>query len=321
MDFLKTLKAPSPVFPNDTNELIFLNSNASITEGFKVLINNNISSVPIYDEGSNTYTASLSLLDVVLHALDTLSPSDSDDESSILLALTNFCDKIEFRRHKAKDIAERSKKSPPVVGKNVSIDQVVDIMVKTKAHHVLVRNENGTLINVITQTRIIESVGMLFEVDPQLTELGVQTVQKLGLGLRDVISVSENTKTSTAFRTIAENGVSGIAVVDKNDVLIGNISTRDLRAIKHDALFIKLLHLPVLEYLEASHKEYGVPKLLVKSTLEDTYRTVMERIVENKVHRCYIVDKADKLLGVITLWDLLDTLQRFSKPNVHAPMV
>jgi len=308
------------VFPNDTNELIFLNSNASISEGFQVLINNNISSVPIFDDASNTYSASLSLLDVVIHALDTLTPTD-EDESSILLAMTNFCDKIEFRRHKAKDIAEKSKKPPPVVGKEVSIEQVVDIMVKTKAHHVLVRNESGALINVITQTRIIESVSMLFGVDPQLTELGVQTVGKLGLGLRDVISVQETTKTADAFRKIAENNVSGIAVVDKNDELIGNISTRDLRAIKHNALFINLLHLPVRQYQEACQKEYGVPNLLVKCTKEDTYRTVMERIVENKVHRCYIVDKDDKLLGVIALWDLLDTLQKFSRPNVHGPMV
>ena len=36
MDFLKTLKAPSPVFPNDSNKLVVLNSDSSIADAFQV---------------------------------------------------------------------------------------------------------------------------------------------------------------------------------------------------------------------------------------------------------------------------------------------
>jgi len=239
--------------------------------------------------------------------------------------LTNVSDKLEFQRCKARDVAGKARQAPPVVtDKSVTIDKVVDIMVKTKAHHVLALNEQGDLINVITQTRIIECVNMLFGVDPQLTELGTKTVVQLGLGLRNVISIHESAKTVDAFRALAENNVSGVPIVNNDGIAVGNISVRDLRAIKHNASFLQLLHLPLSEYLEASRKQFAVPQSLVKCYLEDSFRSVMERIVENKVHRCYVVDKNNKLLGVVTMWDLLNTMQHYYSPppvKVHLPMV
>jgi len=318
MDFLKTLKVPSPVFPNDSNKLIELNDDASVAEGFKTLIAQNILSVPLFDEKTHSYTTSLSMLDVVLHAIDSIGDYNSDVASSVSSALSILSEKEHFRAYKAKDIAGKSQEPIPVISDpQVTIDRVLDIMVKTKAHHVLaVRGKE--LCNVITQSRIVECLSMLFGVDPTFTALGGKTVQELSLGLRNVVSIHDNIRTVDAFRVLAENHITGMAVLNNSGALVGNISVRDLRAIKSNAAFLKLLLLPLSEYLEIAHTEFGVNNVAVKCGVNDTYKTVMERIVENKVHRCYVVSDSCELVGVVTMWDLLNQLVNFSV-TTHAP--
>jgi hypothetical protein len=83
---------------------------------------------------------------------------------------------------------------------------------------------------------------------------------------------------------------------------VGNISESDLQAIQSNAQYLKMLNLPVTEYLEMMRKhqqsEPRAHKLrpLVKCEAIDTYRTVVERIAEARVHRCYVVDHSQKLV-------------------------
>jgi len=318
MDFLKTLKVPSPVFPNDSNKLIELNGDASVAEGFKILIFQNVLSVPLFDSKTHSYTTSLSMLDVVLHAIDSVGDFELDVTSGVSSALSILSEKERFRAYKAKDIAGKSNEPIPVISDpQVTIDRAVDLMVKTKAHHVLVV-KGAELCNVITQSRIVECLSMLFGVDPTFTALGSKTVQELNLGLRNVVSMQENAKAVDAFRVLAEKHITGMAVLNSSGSLIGNISVRDLRAIRSNAAFLKLLLLPLSEYLEVAHSEFGVSNAVVKCGMRDTYKTVMERIVENKVHRCYVVSDSGELVGVVTMWDLLNQLVNFSV-TTHAP--
>lgn len=146
---------------------------------------------------------------------------------------------------------------PVISDPQVTIDRVVDIMVKTKAHHVLAV-KGKELCNVITQSRIVECLSMLFGVDPTFTVLGGKTVQELNLGLRNVVSTHESAKAVDAFRMLAEKHISGMAVLNNSGAIVGNISVRDLRVIRSNAAFLKLLLLPLSEYLEIAHTEFGI---------------------------------------------------------------
>jgi len=306
------------VFPNDSSSLVELNGDASVAEGFKLLISQNILSVPLFDEKTHSYTTSLSMLDVVLHAIDSIGDFEADVASGVSSALSVLSEKEHFRAYKAKDIAGKSQEPIIVISDpQVTIDRVVDKMVKTKAHHVLAVKDKE-LCNVITQSRIVECLSMLFGVDPTFTALGGKTVEELNLGLCDVVSIHDHTKAADAFRMLAEKRITGMAVLSDSGALIGNISVRDLRAIKSNAAFLKLLLLPISEYLEIAHTEFGMSSAVVKCGVNDTYKTVMERIVENKVHRCYIVNESGELAGVVTMWDLLNQLVNFSV-TPHAP--
>lgn len=56
------------------------------------------------------------------------------------------------------------------------------------------------------------------------------TPQDLGF-LKKVITVNENIPTIQSFRTIAENNVTAVAVVNNEGKLVGNLSASDLKVI------------------------------------------------------------------------------------------
>jgi len=317
MDFLATIKAPSPVFPNDQNAIISVNSDASVSQAFQVLIKNNILSAPVFDYEQNKYCYMFSIRDVVEHALRVLDETESDENIPAVAFLT---EKDHFRNYKVKDVVGR--KEPLVeVGTNITVDKVVELMVHSKAHRVVSLNPDHSLNNIITQSRIVECLVQLFDVSPSLGFLGKQTVKDLGLAKTDsIVGVRESDKAIQAFRIMCQNNVSALPVLSSNNQLVGNISESDLRAIQSNAQYLKLLYLPVGEYLEAMRKhETTLPrarkaKPLVKCELIDTYRSVVERVVETKVHRCYVVDGSGTMIGVISLHDILRSLVKFAPP-------
>lgn len=314
MDFLATIKAPSPVFPNDQNAIVSVSADASVSQGFQVLIKNNILSAPVFDYEQNKYCYMFSLRDVVEHALRVLGEVEFSDEN--IPAVAFLTEKDHFRNYKVKDIVGRKEKLVEV-GTDITVDKVVELMVHSKAHRVISLNADRSLNNIITQSRIVECLVQLFDVSPSLGALGKQTVGDLRLATESIISVKESDKAIEAFRLMCQKDVCGLPVLGANNKLVGNISESDLRTIQSNAQYLKLLYMPVCEYLEAMQKhESTLPRArkarsLVKCELTDTYRTVVERVVESKVHRCYVVDGSGTAIGVISLHDLLRALVNF----------
>jgi len=322
MDFLATIKAPSPIFPNDQNAIVSVGADAPVSQAFQVLIKNNILAAPVFDYSKNKYCCMFSMRDVVYHALRVLDETKFEDED--VPSITFLTEKDHFRNYKVQDVI-CGKEKLVEVGTDVTVDKVVELMARTGAHRVVSLNPDGSLNNIITQFRVLECLVQLFEVSPSLGKLGNQTIVDLGIGQKDsLITVNEEAKAVNAFKTMCDHNVSGLPVIRSDGTLVGNISESDLRVIQSNAQYLKMLYLPVSEYLEvmkrhlSSSSPKGCVKPLVKCEPIDTYRTVVERIVENKVHRCYIVDSSDHIIGAISLRDILTALVKFS-PEASAP--
>jgi len=306
MEFLKTLKAPSPVFPNDVNAIVSVCEDATVAQGFETLIKHNILAAPVFDSSKKQYCYMFSMRDVLYHALHILDELQLGDDTPAVAFLT---EKDHFRNYKVKDIAGHFDKLFEV-GTDAPVDKLVELMVTQNVHRIISINPDHSLSNIITQSRVVECLVQLFDVSPSLGALGKQTVKDLQLAkTSDIVSVRDSEKAINAFRKMHEHKVSALPVLDANGRVVGNISESDLKAIKCNAQYLKLLFLPVSEYLEATGK-----KDLVKCEMIDTYRTVVERVVQAHVHRCYVVDDKCKLIGVVSLHDILRALVRFSSP-------
>jgi CBS domain-containing protein len=324
MDFLKTLKTPSPVFPNDECKLMWIDIDESIQNGFQLLVFNNVLALPVRDQSSrdNPYPGFFSMLDIVHHVVDTLGTLvfPEEDASEFMSLLT---EKEQFRGHKVRQIMGLSKEPFVIVGEYETVDGVIRKMVDHKAHRALAlsADKDKRLVNIITQSRLAECINELWDVDPGLSELGQKTISELDLGSKEVVWVSDSSRALDAFKLIKEKGISGVAVVCRDSTsqehphpkLVGNISTHDLMCVKSSGKYLKLLYGTVSDYLQTlKYMSPHTPRGLITCTPKDRLRDVLHEIVTNRVHRSYIVKshEGNQLLGVISLTDILNRIVR-----------
>ncbi len=113
----------------------------------------------------------------------------------------------------------------------------------------------------------------------------------------DPITLKPDDTVGDALKIMRENRIGGIPIVDKNNLLVGMLTNRDLRFEKN---------------AKKKVSEVMTKDKLVTGTA-NTDMTKAERILEqHKIEKLPIVDKAGKLIGLITF---RDTMQLKSHPN------
>lgn len=111
--------------------------------------------------------------------------------------------------------------------------------------------------------------------------------------VRDVITISQDYTVDDAERIMEEYSISGLPVVDENDELLGIITTRDVKYIQNKGTLVK----------------DAMTKNVVHGNEDITHDEAMNIMYENRIERLPIVDKNNKLIGMITLRDILKRKQ------------
>ena len=116
----------------------------------------------------------------------------------------------------------------------------------------------------------------------------------------------------TAFKTLAEHSLSALAITDKHQdgKLVGTLSVSDLRSISGRAEIEKLIeemrNMNVSDFLSRV-KESSLNRVTDLVTCQEgkTLEAVMQRALESKVHRVWIVDGDQRPVGVMSYTDMI----------------
>jgi len=108
-----------------------------------------------------------------------------------------------------------------------------------------------------------------------------------------------------AFLKIKETRHPGLAVVNDAGVLVGNISSSDIKSVIIDELYASL-HEPVSTLLQRSSEAFERPLRGIYCTATDNLQQVLPTFSMEKIHRLYIVDQDKHLFGVISLIALME---------------
>ncbi len=106
----------------------------------------------------------------------------------------------------------------------------------------------------------------------------------------DPITMFEDALVQDALVLMKENSIGGIPVVDAHNVLKGIVTNRDLR-------FEKNLTRPVKEIMTSNN--------LITTSESTDLVTAEEILQENKIEKLPVVDKSNKLIGLITYRDII----------------
>jgi len=107
--------------------------------------------------------------------------------------------------------------------------------------------------------------------------------------IHDPITLLETALLKEAFKVMKENKIGGIPVVDKEMKLKGILTNRDLR-------FQKNLELPVTEVMTKTN--------LITGNVNTNLEKAEEILVKHKIEKLPLVDKNNKLIGLITYKDI-----------------
>ncbi|MCB0507228.1 MAG: IMP dehydrogenase [Chitinophagales bacterium] len=126
-------------------------------------------------------------------------------------------------------------------------------------------------------------------IDAQAAE--VRKVKRSESGLiTDPITLNPNMKVAEAFASMSENKIGGIPITDDNGILVGILTNRDLRFCKDKNMLIG---------------ELMTKERLITAPEKTTLKEAEEILHQYRIEKLPIVDKNNKLVGLITYKDIL----------------
>ena len=104
--------------------------------------------------------------------------------------------------------------------------------------------------------------------------------------IKNVYVIKVGSKVALARLKMMRHGVGGLPVVDKDDVVVGMITQRDIALAGSD-----VSHLQVEDLMTVN---------LIKGNANTTLKEIVETMIKTGIQRIPIVDKKGRLLGLVT---------------------
>eukprot|EP01132_Coremiostelium_polycephalum_P001168 gene1168-1479_t len=287
------------IFPTKTSEIFSVNSNDTVKNALKMMVQKKVLSLPVFDTTSRRFNKFVDMVDIVSFCMKNFSKKEVSE-----LDLTALMESREiFDTTKVADICDNSGRNPyKSVEAGAPLSIAIDLMVKWNVHRIPVIDAEGTLVSILTQSRVVDYINHHID-----SMDGAKKLKDIDIGTPDVVTIRHTDLTWDAFRLIHDSNVSAVGVVDENSVLIGNVSVSDMKMIGFDGSLISRMYLPVETFIQMIPKSPEIKSfntvLCVQenTTLEET----MLKFNLSRVHRLYLVDNETKPLKVISQGDIL----------------
>jgi len=300
-------------------------SEDKLPQVLKTLAKNNISSAPV--KSGNSWIGLIDMLDLVSTLSSIIEAKLEAMNATTMGTPAGPClDWDELELVKSQEIGELcdiSEQNPWVsISENETLTQILRLMSKkTNIHRLPVLYDDiqspssnsgdyDDVIVLLSQSAVLQYIlNNIGKVPENIRNSRVQDWfhPKTTNFKSNVESVSVIEPTYKAFRKIAQKELTGVAIVNATGELCGCLSASDLKRSKEES-FLNDLYLPVGKYI--SLKRADLFHKAITCTWDDSLQTVAEKLVQNKVHRVFVVEEQDegeavKPVGVISLCDAL----------------
>lgn len=182
---------------------------------------------------------------------------------------------------------------------NDEVAKLLDPFVKG-VHRVVVLH-HGTDPNASEVCTQSDFVRWIFHCHSAFSRNTDKSLEALGLvNGGSVVTVTDKETALDAFRKAVTKELSSVAVVDASGRLVGTVSASDLKAL--DAEHLRFATLNVMDFL-AKYSPRSVNP--VSAAKQCSLRTVMAKMLQQRVHRVWICDGDHKPIGVVSMTDVI----------------
>jgi len=244
----------------------------------------------------------MNLLDIVSYLVDVyqFQTTETTDPRLEELVLQD-----RFKNTPVSSLGLRAWRNPwYTISQDATVQDALDMFSRTRADQIAVFDNNGNFVNILTQYMLVHWLAQ--RPSDEIGQLDSKSVQTFRLGYQRVVRVHKNRPVLHAFIRMDDVGVSGVAVTDDGNKVIGNISTTDLKDIGGRAENFRKLYMDCGTFL--SQKEYGkeIPQLLCVHR-DQSIRELLDMFIRYNIHRVYVVERDDfRPVGVISDGDIIN---------------
>lgn len=277
-----------------SGKIVVFDMELAVKSAFIALLENNLSSAPIWDSEEQDYVGMVTVSDfinILLH----FHPKEN----------VNILKELE--KHRIRTWRDIISLKPNLIfnGPEDSLFFASTTLLDRHVHRLPItdRAQSNTILQIFTHHTILN-----FVLD-RLIDLDIFecSIQELGIGtFENVRTLSRDTPLHQVLRVLSEQQMSAIPIVNENGEIVDVYSKTDVIALVKQ-VSLDFLDKPVSEILKFMRQdaEAACPLVFLKS---ETLSTVLKRLLDHRVYRLICVDSfaSNKVVGVISLSQILD---------------
>jgi len=271
--------------------LIMLGHQETVENAEKILSNNNILSAPVINMASSTCWGSVDIVDLIKYVVWLPHTQMGAFPSNTQM-------KQRFQHPVSSVVAALNQHEFVPVDFDVNIAQILANYFSRLIHRVPVMNNEKRIIGVVSQFDVVRFVYDNIQTSEEFRLIAAKPLFELFdfTKFTAVISVNQRETLMEVFRKIVSHGITGLAVIDNDGKLIGNLSASDFK--DFDAMNIQRTNTIRVGSFIRQQKPICCKRT---TSLEEC----LHELIENSVHRIFVVNDEWMPLNVVTLSDLM----------------
>ncbi|XP_025829905.1 5'-AMP-activated protein kinase subunit gamma-2 isoform X2 [Agrilus planipennis] len=271
-------------------KLVVFDTQLLVKKAFFALVYNGVRAAPLWDSCQQEFVGMLTITDFIkILRMYYTSPNVEMYELEE--------QKLDSWRQVLKD-----QRTLVHIGPDASLFEAIRTLIHNRIHRLpVIEPETGNVLYILTHKRILRFLFLYISELPKPSYMN-KTLRELRIGSYDNIeTASVDTPIIVALKKFVERRVSALPIIDAEGRLVDIYAKFDVINLAAEKTYNDL----DVSLKKANEHRNEWFEGVRKCKLDETLFTIMERIVRAEVHRLVVVDENDKVIGIISLSDLL----------------
>ncbi|XP_030572229.1 uncharacterized protein LOC115770918 isoform X3 [Drosophila novamexicana] len=272
-------------------KLVVFDTQLLVKKAFYALVYNGVRAAPLWDSEKQQFVGMLTITDFIkILQMYYKSPNASMEQLE------------EHKLDTWRSVLHNQVMPLVSIGPDASLYDAIKILIHSRIHRLPVINpENGNVLYILTHKRILRFLFLYINALPKPAYME-KSLRDLKIGTYDNIETAdENTSIITALKKFVERRVSALPLVDSEGRLVDIYAKFDVINLAAEKTYNDL----DVSLRKANEHRNEWFEGVQKCNLDESLYTIMERIVRAEVHRLVVVDDQRKVIGIISLSDIL----------------
>ncbi|XP_059609226.1 uncharacterized protein LOC132256714 isoform X2 [Phlebotomus argentipes] len=272
-------------------KLVVFDTQLLVKKAFYALVYNGVRAAPLWDSDKQQFVGMLTITDFIkILQMYYTSPNCSMDQLE------------EHKLDTWRDVLKHQVVPLVSIGPDASLFDAIKTLIHNRIHRLPVIDPlTGNVLYILTHKRILRFLFLYINELPKPSYMQ-KTLRDLRIGSYDNIeTATEETSIIMALHKFVERRVSALPLVDVKGRLVDIYAKFDVINLAAEKTYNDL----DVSLKKANEHRNAWFEGVQKCHLDESLYTIMERIVRAEVHRLVVVDENDKVIGIISLSDIL----------------